>query len=234
MPDQFTIYQQHADQYEQLVSHEDYEHKLYTALTAIRSFDQADVVEWGAGTGRVSALIAPAARSIVACDLNDHMLKVARLKLQRSERLMWQAVVADHRQMPLPDHCADVSLAGWTVGYFNATAYGLGWRQAVAATIAQMQRMLRPGGTIIIIETLGTGCIEPRPPTEALAAYYRMLAEDLGFQATWVRTDYQFDSLDQAAALTSFFFGADWAGKVRDNNWIILPECTGLWWKEVN
>ena len=83
---------------------------------------------------------------------------------------------------------------------------------------------------MIVIETLGTGATEPHPPLEALAAYYHLLEDDFGFQSTWIRTDYQFDSLDRAAALTSFFFGADWDEKVRRNNWIIVPECTGLWW----
>jgi ubiquinone/menaquinone biosynthesis C-methylase UbiE len=231
--DQFTIYRQHADQYERLVSYEDYEQRLWPALSAIRSFAGADVVEWGAGTGRVTALIASAAGSIMACDLNDHMLKVARLKLARLEQLVWQTAVADHRHMPLPDHCADVSLAGWTLSYFNAQTYGDGWRDAIGCSIEQMQRVLRPGGTIIIIETLGTGFTAPKPPTEALAACYRALEEELGFQSTWIRTDYKFDSLDRAVSLISFFFGGEWVDKVRDNNWIVLPECTGIWWKEV-
>jgi ubiquinone/menaquinone biosynthesis C-methylase UbiE len=233
VPDQFTIYRQHADQYERLIAYEDYEQRLWPALSAIRSFDQADVVEWGAGTGRVTALLAQSARSIVACDLNDHMLQVARLKLAQFERLLWQTVVADHRHMPVPDRCADVSIAGWTLGYFNAQTHGDGWREAILCAIAQMRRVLRPGGTIMIIETLGTGFTEPRPPTEALAAYYHVLEEGFGFQSTWIRTDYVFDSLAEAAALTSFFFGSDWTDKVRDNNWILLPECTGIWWKEV-
>jgi len=233
MPDQFTIYQQYADQYDALTSYEDYEGHLYRALTAIRSFDRADVVEWGAGTGRVSALIAPHARSITACDLNDHMLKVARTKLARRAGLTWQTAVAEHRHMPLPNRCADVALAGWTLGYFTSKYYADCWQQVITQAIAQMQRVLRPGGTIIIIETLGTGATEPQPPHEGLAAYYRLLETELGFQATWTRTDFKFDSLEQAATAISFFFGDEWADKVRDNNWIILPECTGLWWKNV-
>ncbi len=233
MPDQFTIYRQHADRYDELVAYEDYQHQLYPALTAIRSFDQADVVEWGAGTGRVSELIAPHARSLIACDFNAHMLANARLKLARCIGLAWQTVVAEHRRMPLPDRCADVALAGWTLGYFTSKFYAESWRQTIGQALAQMQRVLRHGGTIIIIDTLGTGSAEPNPPHDALAAYYHLLEDDLGFQATWVRTDYQFDSLDRAAELTSFFFGDEWDEKVRRNNWIILPECTGIWWKEV-
>jgi ubiquinone/menaquinone biosynthesis C-methylase UbiE len=233
MPDQFTIYRQHADQYEALVSYEDYQQHLYPALAAIRSFEQADVVEWGAGTGRVSELIAPHARSLMACDLNDHMLKAARTRLARYGGLAWQTVVAEHRHMPLPDRCADVALAGWTFGYFTSKYYTESWRQTIGQAIAQMQRVLRPGGTLIIIETLGTGSAEPQPPHEALAAYYRLLEDEMGFQSTWVRTDFQFDSLDRAATLTGFFFGEAWADEVRRNNWVILPECTGIWWRHL-
>jgi ubiquinone/menaquinone biosynthesis C-methylase UbiE len=233
MPDQMTIYQKHADQYDALTAHEDYEQRLYPALAAIRSCDRADVVAWGGGTGRVSDLFAPHARSLIACDLNDHMLKAARPKLARYAGLAWQTVAAEHRHMPLPDHCADIALAGWTFGYFTSKYYTENWQQAIGQAGAQMQRVLRPGGTIIVIETLGTGSAEPHPPHEALAAYYRLLENDLGFQSTWVRTDFKFDSLDQAAATISFFFGDEWDGKVRRNNWIIVPECTGLWWKVV-
>jgi ubiquinone/menaquinone biosynthesis C-methylase UbiE len=231
-PDQFTIYRQQADQYEALVSYEDYEQHLYPALMSIRSFDQADVIEWGAGTGRVSALIAPHVRSLIACDLNAHMLKAARPKLARCFDLRWQTIVTEHRHMPLPDGCADISLAGWTLGYFNSRYYGDGWQEALQQAISEMQRVLRPGGTIIIIDTLGTGATEPTPPHAELVAYYRWL-EELGFQSKWIRTDFKFDSLERAAALSSFFFGDSWVDKVRDNNWIILPECTGIWWKEV-
>jgi ubiquinone/menaquinone biosynthesis C-methylase UbiE len=161
------------------------------------------------------------------------MLKTARPKLARCSDLRWQTIVTEHRRMPLLDGCADVSLAGWTLGYFNSRYCGAVWKQALQQALGEMRRVLRPGGTIIIIETLGTGATEPTPPHEDLAAYYHWLEDELGFQSKWIRTDYQFDSLDQSAELTGFFFGEEWAEKVRRNNWIILPECTGIWWKNV-
>ena len=78
-----------------------------------------------------------------------------------------------------------------------------------------MRRVLRPGGTIIIIETLGTGETEPHPMADWFAEYFDFLENDLGFQSTWIRTDFKFDSLDQAAATISFFFGDEWDEKVR-------------------
>jgi ubiquinone/menaquinone biosynthesis C-methylase UbiE len=233
VPDQFTIYQQHADQYERLVSHEDYEHNLYAALTTIRSFAQADIVEWGAGTARVSALIAPHARSITACDLNPHMLHVAAAKYRRFAPLRWQVVAMDHRRAPLPDRVADVAIAGWTLCYLARKYCGETWQQQLTQAIDEMRRVLRPDGTIIIIETLGTGETEPRPMSDWFAEYFAFLENELGFQATAIRTDYRFPSLDEAVELLSFFWDDEFGETARRNNWIITPECTGIWWKEV-
>lgn len=233
MPDQFAIYRDYADRYERLVAQEDYEGRLLPALAAIRSFDHADVVEWGAGTGRVSALVAPYARSIVACDESSAMLAIAAAKVGRFAHLRWQVVVADHRRMPLPDRVADVAIAGWTLCYLASKFCGETWQQQLTQAIDQMRRVLRPGGTIIIIETLGTGESQPRPPAEWFSEYVRFLEDDLGFRATWVRTDFKFVSLEEAADLLGFFFGTEFADEVRRNHWIITPECTGIWWKVV-
>ena len=233
MCDQFTIYQQQADRYDRLKAREDYQANLRPALAAIRSFDRADIVEWGAGTGWLSALVAAQARSLVACDLNPHMLHVAADHYRRFEHLRWQLVAADHRRAPLPDRVADVALAGWTVCYLAGKFTGKTWQPQLAQAIDEMQRVLRPGGTIIIVETLGTGNTEPAPPADWFADYFAFLENDLGFRSTWVRTDYQFASLDEAVELLSFFWDDEFGETARRHNWIITPECTGLWWKEV-
>ena len=233
MPDPFTIYRQHADRYDRLKACEDYQQRLLAALSAIRSFDRADLVEWGAGTGWLSTLVAPQARSLIACDLNPHMLQVAAEKYREFERLPWTLVAADHRQAPLRDRVADVALAGWTLCYLGGKFAGDTWQKQINQSIEEMQRVLRPGSTIIIVETLGTGFTEPAPPADWFAAYYAFLENDLGFHSTWVRTDYKLVSLDEAVELLSFFWDEEFGDTARRNNWIITPECTGLWWKEV-
>ena len=233
MSDPFIIYRQHADRYDRLKAREDYQQRLRAALSAIRSFDGADLVEWGAGTGWLSTLVAPRARSLIACDLNPHMLHAAAETFGAFEHLQWQLVAADHRRAPLPDRVADVALAGWTLCYLGRQFTGETWQQQITRSIAEMQRVLRPGGTIIIVETLGTGCVEPAPPADWLADYYAVLENELGFHATWARTDYQFASLDEAVELLSFFWNDEFGETARRNNWIITPECTGIWWKEV-
>ena len=55
----------------------------------------------------------------------------------------------------------------------------------------------------------------------------------IGFRYVgFVRTDYKFESLEEAEELVKFFYGPKKAKKVIENNWIILPECTGIWIKD--
>ena len=84
---------------------------------------------------------------------------------------------------------------------------------------------------IILFESLGTGNEEP-VRLEHVESTYQWLDAN-GFQNTWIRTDYKFDSLDEAIELSSFFFGDELGDKVARNQWVILPECTGVWWRTV-
>jgi ubiquinone/menaquinone biosynthesis C-methylase UbiE len=232
VPDYQEIYAQHADQYEQLVSREDHEHHILPALQAIRPLDALSVVELGAGTGRLSCLLAPSVKSLHLLDASQHMLDVAAAKLARSGLHNWQIQVADHRRLPVEDRVADVVISGWSVCYL-VVEHPDRWRAVLDQALREMKRVLRPGGTIVLLETLGTGHETPHPPTETLADYYAFLEKE-GFCSTWIRTDYRFESLAEAEALTRFFFGDELAQTVVENEWVILPECTGIWWLDVS
>jgi hypothetical protein len=73
--------------------------------------------------------------------------------------------------------------------------------------------------------------LTPAPPTPGLANYYAWLENEWGFSRQQIQTDYQFWDLDEAIELANFFFGAELADKVRENNWVRLPEWTGVWGK---
>jgi hypothetical protein len=92
-----------------------------------------------------------------------------------------------------------------------------------------MLRVQKPKGKVIIIETLTTGSTMPAPPTQGLAEYYARLENQWGFSRQQIQTDYQFSNLEEAIKLSEFFFGAELANKVRRNNWVRLPEWTGVW-----
>jgi ubiquinone/menaquinone biosynthesis C-methylase UbiE len=230
MPDYKEIYARHADQYEQLVLLEDYQHNLAPALNQIRPLVGLDVVELGAGTGRLTGLIAPVVKTIQVFDDSQHMLQVAKAKLERSRLRHWHVAVADHRRLPVSNACADLVLAGWTIGHLIAWNPAT-WRDEVMCILDQVQRVLRPGGTSLILETLGTGYAIPHPP-DGLIPYYLFLRES-GFSSTWIRTDFQFQSPTEAEALLGFFFGDAMAEQMVKENGTVVLECTGIWWLSV-
>jgi ubiquinone/menaquinone biosynthesis C-methylase UbiE len=105
------------------------------------------------------------------------------------------------------------------------------WRAELDKALAEMKRVLKPGSYIILFESLGTGNESPIK-LDHLKNFYPWL-DEAGFQKKWIRTDYQFESLAEAEYLSRFFFGDELGDKVKRNNWVILPECTGVWWKKI-
>ncbi len=230
MTDHKEIYQSHAENYDPLIMHEDYEGNLLKALQEITTWEGTDVVDAGAGTGRFTCMLSPLVRSIQAFDREDAMLEVAREKLQEMGTTNWQLKTADHRSLPVADHSVDVVISGWSVCYLVAWDEG-DWRVEVTKAIREMKRILRPGGWIILVETQGTGFTEPTPPAHLLD-YFQFLDEQ-GFAKRWIRTDYLFESVEQAKALSGFFFGEEMADQIQASNSRVLPECTGIWWMQV-
>lgn len=230
MPDHFQeIYANSAEQYEAMAEREDYQNNIPAALHKIKPLAGLEVVEFGTGTGRFTAMLAPLVKHIHAFDASQHMLDVAISKLQRTGLKSWTIEVGDNRALPVADASADLTIQGWSFGHYCGW-YPDSWRDEIDRAINEMKRILRPGGVAIMFETLGTGFESPRPPTPELAEYYARNAYVHGFSSMWIRTDYQFDSVAQAQEMTRFFFGDELAKKITENNWAILPECTGIWW----
>lgn len=222
------VYSSKGNEYERMVAREDYQNNIYAAIQSIRDLTGLDVIDTGAGTGRLAVMFAPAVKTMRAFDISEEMLAVARQRLQKSGLTNWETAIADHRSLPVEDDSADVILSGWSVVY-TVVWCPEDWQAQLGKALAEMQRVLRPGGTIIILETQGTGFETPTPP-EDLKAYFAYL-EAAGFQFTWIRTDYRFDSMDEGRELTTFFFGDDIVNKFTSSQPAILPECTGIWWK---
>ena len=157
---QRKIYQSDADRYDALVSREDYQGNIRRALEEIVSPDDLDVLDLGAGTGRLTLILAPRAKSIRAFDSSAEMLRVCRERLIASGLSNWQVDLADHRNLPVDDHSVDVVVSGWSVSYLAV------WNpeqanQELDKWLLEMRRVLRKDGMIILFESLGTGNESP-------------------------------------------------------------------------
>jgi ubiquinone/menaquinone biosynthesis C-methylase UbiE len=231
MPTHEEVYERHAAEYEALVSREDYGGNILKTLRKIHSLADLDVLDLGAGTGRLAALLAPRVRSMLAFDLSAHMLTIARDKLRRmGMKKRWLTAAADHRRLPLAARTADLIVSGWSVSYV-ANWYPETWHSELDAWLAESARLLRKNGRIVLFESLGTGNESPlRLPH--LEDFYKWL-DEAGFKSTWIRTDYRFESPELADELVGFFFGNEMKAKIRRGKHSRLPECTGVWWRQI-
>lgn len=226
-----NVYTNQATAYHQLIAAEDADHNLLPTLQAFVPLTNARVLDLGSGSGRIPLLLQGLGCEIVASDLHRPML----VEQQRQRQLAqgeWNIVQADGRQTPFASGWADVVTAGWAFGHLVGW-YPQDWQQHAGRALAEMQRASKPGGSLIIMETLGTGVLEPAAPHAGLAAYYAWLEHEHGFVRSTVATDYDFGSLQRAVELCRFFFGEELAARVQANGWQRVPEWTGVWGKRL-
>jgi len=230
MPSQEEIYRTEGDQYEALVSREDHQGNILIALQEIMPLENRVVLDLGAGTGRLTCMLAPRVSFIRAFDVSEEMLRMCQKKLASSGLSNWQVDIADHRKLPVADLFADLVVSGWSVSYLAVWNPG-SWRAELEKWMGEMERVLKPGSHIVLFESFDTGNESPIR-LDHLKDFYPWL-DEAGFRNNWIRTDYKFESLEEAEYLTRFFFGDDLGDRVKANGWVILPECTGVWWLKV-
>jgi ubiquinone/menaquinone biosynthesis C-methylase UbiE len=226
-----NLYTEHADAYELLVSHEDYQGNLVAAIERIQPLAGTVAAEFGCGTGRVTGLIRPRLQRVHAFDLTTSMLRVAQGK---QRRLGWSNVslaVADSRDFPTRSGWADFAVEGWAFLQI-AVWHADDWQTQLGRALDEMRRAVRPGGKMILIETLGTGERVPNVPPN-FREVYDWLERERGFTPEAIRTDYRFETLDQVREVVLPLFGEKMlATLIQTEAGIVVPECTGLWWRE--
>jgi SAM-dependent methyltransferase len=223
-----TLYTDHSDDYELLVSHEDYQNNLIAAIQRLQPLTGTTAAEFGAGTGRVSGLLAGRVRQVMSFDFSEAMLRV-------SQSNNWPNVclaLADSRRMPVRAGWADFGIEGWAFLQI-AVWHPQDWKVQLGQALEEMQRAVRPGGKMILIETLGTG--ETRPKVEPFfRTVYDFLEVEGGFATLDIRTDYCFERMEQVQSVVVPLFGQAMVERlVKTGAGWVLPECTGLWWRDV-
>ncbi|MDQ8738201.1 class I SAM-dependent methyltransferase [Paenibacillus sp. LHD-38] len=228
MPDHNAIYMNEAERYHELIAKQP---NLKPVIEAIIPIKGLDVVDLGAGSGRLTTVLAEEAGSVIALDAQAAMLRITAERLNHAGHTNWNTRVADHRSLPLENQSADLIVSGWSICYLGSDEQPE-WELNIRQVMSEIKRVLRPGGTVILFETMGTGFETPNPPS-FLIPYYTALEKDYGFSHRWIRTDYTFDSTEQAEQLTRFFFSDELADRVAAQKLVHLQECAGIWWLQL-
>ena len=143
-------------------------------------------------------------RSLICTDIARPMLDILDSKLSEAYDFRnWTTVVADHRDLPIDSSSVDLIVSGWSISYLADSSHD-DWRENLELVMTELRRVLRPGGTILILETMGTGTETPNPP-DFLTGYYEQLEHQYGFNHQWIRTDYVFETVEEAPHHTGFF-----------------------------
>ena len=220
------LYREGAEKYQRLVAREDYRSLLIPAVDEICHLSGKSVVELGAGTGRLTLQLASKCLSILGLDIESRMLEVARKRADGVPNCSFQ--LGDNRCLPVETGSADLVIEGWSLAQM-ARWSGDAWQKDLAAALGEMERVCRAQGNIVLIETLGTMEITPKR-MEELQPIFETFELEWGFHRKWVRTDYRFESQEEAFELISFFFGEEMDIRVDSP---VVPECTGIWYKPV-
>lgn len=232
MPDMYEIYDQHADRYDELVGHEDFDASLRAFVRKRLISRGMTVVEAGIGTGRVTRTYVDLARQVLGFDRSSHMLEQAARNLAPWTGKLVLAP-ADHLNLPVPDGTADLFLEGWAFGHrILDTPDEV--PSVTALLVSEAQRVTRADGSLVFFESLGTNVDEPHAPHDGLARFFELLETEHSFEAHVLRTDYRFESLDEASRICGFFFGEEMARGIRERRGrgtspVIVPEFTGVW-----
>jgi SAM-dependent methyltransferase len=226
------IYAHKAQAYHRMIRAEDVDGNLLPAMcraAGIAGFSGLRILDVGSGTGRIPMLLSRLAETerpgqVMAVDESLAMLACQKEELNPAGPL----VQADGRCLPFVKGWADLAVAGWAIGHFCGW-YENDWQAQASRVIQGMLDSVRPGGTVLILETMTTGGTAAAPPSKRLADYYAWLESAWGFQRDVISTDYQFASVEEALECTEFFFGAELGAVIREQGWARLPEWTGVW-----
>lgn len=234
-----AIYREQAAAYDDLIAAEDAAGAVSAFLGQTLDTSKIEIssaLDVGAGTGRLARFLhhLRPGLALTCTDAAEPMLvELARRWPTSGAASAPRTIVADYRALPLCDASYDLVVAGWALGHLTGFHPDT-WPTESDRALSELERVARPGASIVLFETLGTGYEQPTPPRPELGALYERF-EARGYQRTVLRTDYRFANRADAERLVGFFFGQKlWPRLVEDTadgsgGATTLIEWTGAW-----
>ena len=119
------------------------EREVEAALTEIvGALAPRDLIDIGTGTGRMLEILAPLAGHALGIDQSREMLAVARVNLERAGLANAPVRRGDMYQLAMPDASFDAAIIHQVLHYADRPA----------AALAEAARVLRPGGTLVVVD----------------------------------------------------------------------------------
>ena len=235
MPDIWDIFNNQSEKYDLLVSREDYEHNLIKEINIVIDLSGREVLEFGAGTGRLTFQLCQYAKKVLALEKTMAMMNTAVKNMKKLKIKNCEFRQADNLEKLQLNKKFDCAIEGWSFLAGISSSPG-GWKRENAINIINteidnMRRNVKNSGKLFIIESLGTYVNKPSP-WDVWIPVYDHLEKNLRFSKKIIRTDFKFANLEDAVKLFPFFFGEEYKEKIIKENATIIPEYTGIWFKD--
>lgn len=195
------IYREDPEVFEAFGRAEDPDGLVVGRLREMAGLEGRNVLEIGCGTGRYARDLAAGAAGYFALEPSLGMLALAPRALRQSP-LHW--VRARGEALPLRSQSMDLVLATWVLAYLKP--------DACAKVLREAQRVLRPEGTIWLVENHWTGDFQALRGREWWGGEpgVKRLVEAHGFQvADVIETELRFPSEEEALRVLGTLCGAE-------------------------
>jgi demethylmenaquinone methyltransferase/2-methoxy-6-polyprenyl-1,4-benzoquinol methylase len=139
------------------------------AVRMLRPLRPRIVIDLATGTGDFAIEAARILKPdrVIGVDISSGMLEVGREKMRKRKLTQVEMVLGDSENMPYPDNFCDAITVGFGVRNFENLEKGL----------AEMYRILRPGGAVVILEPAVPAAF---PMRQLVQFYYKTLLPFFG------------------------------------------------------